>query len=94
MTGELIWLQLSVMTKSMPLPDMVAVMTTTPQSWIQWRASKCLHYWQQHKHPQQDKTTVNGKGCNVTCHLHERHLPQLLYTTATLSFWGVSQGLT
>ena len=42
------------------------------------------------EHPRQDKTTVNGQGCNVNCHLHDTHLPHLLYTIAMLSFWVVS----
>ena len=41
---------LSVMTKSMPLVDLVMTTMATTQYWIQLRASKCLHCWKQWKH--------------------------------------------
>ena len=42
---------LSVVTKSMPLVDLVATMPMT-QLWIQSRASRCLHCWKRQNHRQ------------------------------------------
>ena len=80
------------LTKSMPLVDLVATTTMmAPHFQIQWKASKYLHYWKQWKHRwRQDKTTINGQGCNVACHLHEGTVLQSLFTIATLSFWVVT----